>query len=69
MLRILDPLDLEIIARAFDDVWHAIRGQASSVDLETDKELGAALRDELVELARFSDLSDPEALREIPRGA
>jgi hypothetical protein len=60
----LDPLDLEIVERALDHVLDAIQSKALS-EVESDAALEAALRCELVEMVRFSGVSDPEALRDI----
>ena len=50
----LDPLDLEILERAFDD---------APVDFDSDAGLESILRRELIEIACSYGLSDPETLR------
>ena len=60
----MDPLDAEILQRAFE-AWTAIKESGRSVDFESDEELEAALRRELIEMARFNGVSDPEILRDI----
>lgn len=62
--RELDPLDLEIIEMAFDGAWDAIEQKSASLELDSDKQLEAALRRELIEIAFSIGLSDPEALRD-----
>jgi hypothetical protein len=61
----LDPLDNEILERAFDANWEAIKGSHQRFDADSDEELEAALRRELIEIARFNGVSDPETLRDI----
>jgi hypothetical protein len=63
--RDLDPLDLEIVERAFDGVSDAIKTGTNLVDPESDEELETALLRELVEMVSVSGVSDPEALRDI----
>ena len=41
--RELDPLDLEILERAFDSACAAFKEKAGYVDLDSDEELEAAL--------------------------
>lgn len=61
----LDPLDNEMLERAFDANWEAIKGSHQRFDADSDEELEAALRRELIEIARFNEVSDPETLRDI----
>ena len=61
----LDPLDEEILQRAFEATWAAIKASGQSFDFESDEALEAALLRELIEIARFNGLSDPETLRDI----
>jgi predicted neutral ceramidase superfamily lipid hydrolase len=61
----LDPLDNEILERAFDATFEAIKQSDQRPDFETDEGLEAALRRELIEIARFNGVSDPETLRDI----
>jgi hypothetical protein len=63
--RHLDPLDLEILERAFDSTWEAVKQANTLNKLDSDQELEAALRRELLELVRFSGVSDPEALKDL----
>lgn len=61
-----DPLDREILERAFDATWAAVKGNdRSSVNIDSDEGLEAILRCELIEMAYLNGLSDPEALRDI----
>ncbi|HUW74746.1 MAG TPA: hypothetical protein VMW05_12120 [Methyloceanibacter sp.] len=59
--RDFDPLDLEIVERAFHGVLDAVSTEAP-FDLYSDEALEAALRRELVEMVSSSGVSDPEAL-------
>jgi hypothetical protein len=59
----LDPLDREILERAFDAV-SAVKDNDLSAELDSDERLEAALRRELVEIASLNGMSDPEILRD-----
>ena len=48
----LDPLDRELIERAFDSAWAAIKNSEAISDYESDEELEAAQRWELISIAR-----------------
>jgi hypothetical protein len=61
----LDPLDHKILERAFDSTLEAIKQSSQLFDTETDEELEAALRRELIEIARVNGVSDPEPLKDI----
>jgi hypothetical protein len=63
--RDLDPLDLEIVERAFESAWSTLKENDALVDNCSDEELEAALRRELIEIARFNGVTDPEILRDI----
>ena len=63
--RKLDPLDLEILEKAFDATWDAIEGNDLVVDFDSDEALEVILRRELIEIACFNGVSDPETLRDI----
>ena len=60
-----DPLDREILERAFDAAWSAVKGHDLPIDFESDEGLEAILRRELIEIACFNGVSDPESLRDI----
>jgi hypothetical protein len=60
----LDPLDLEILEKAFDAAWSAVKENDPPIDFDSDEGLEAILRRELIEIARFNGVSDPETLRE-----
>ena len=60
-----DPLDREIMERAFDSTWSAVKDSDFRVDFDNDEGLETILRRELIEIARFNGVSDPEALRDI----
>ena len=59
--RDLDPLDLEIVERAFEAASAAIDTEAV-LDPDSDEELEAALRRELLEMIASTGVSDPVAL-------
>jgi hypothetical protein len=61
----LDPLDREILERAFDATWEAIQESHQHFDTDSDEELEAEVRRELVEIARANGVSDPETLKDI----
>jgi hypothetical protein len=62
---VLDPLDLEILERAFDGALATLKENEARVDLDSDEALEATLRRELIEIARFNGVNDPETLRDI----
>jgi hypothetical protein len=51
--------------RAFDATWAAIKTSGQYFGFESDEALEAALCRELIEIARFNGVSDPETLRDI----
>jgi hypothetical protein len=55
----LDPLDMEILERAFDAALAVVKG------FDSDEGLEAVLRRELIEITCFNGVSDPEALRDL----
>ena len=61
----LDPLDLEILERALDGALVTLKENEARADLDSDEALEATLRRELVEIARFHGVNDPETLRDI----
>ena len=61
----LDPLDREFLERAFDATWELIKGSHQLFDADSDEELEAEVRRELVEIARVNGVSDPETLKDI----
>jgi len=63
--RDLDPLDLEILERAFEGALIALKKNIAVGDLDSDEALEAALRRELIEIALFNGVSDPETLRDV----
>ena len=60
-----DPLDREILERAFDATWSAVKDQVPPVDIDSDEGLEAILRRELIEIARLNGVSDLETLQDI----
>jgi hypothetical protein len=64
--RDLDPLDLELVERALESTWMAVKGkQVLNSQLDSDEELEANLRWELIEIALANGVSDAEMLRDI----
>jgi len=63
--RDLDPLDLEILERAFEGAVVALKENDALNDLDSDEELEARLRRELVEIARSNGVSDADTLRDV----
>ena len=62
----LDPLDLELVERAFESARAAFKSNHRlSSELDTDEELEASLREELIEIALISGVRDGETLRDI----
>jgi len=61
----LDPLDREILERAFDVTWESIKQSHQHFDADSDEALEAEVRRELVEIARLNGVSDPETLKDI----
>jgi hypothetical protein len=60
-----DPLDREVLERAFDAARAAVKNNDPSAEFDSDERLEAALRRELVEIACFNGVSDPETLRDL----
>lgn len=59
--RVFDPLDLEILERAFDGAWAAFKENQFAPDAEFE----ALLHRELTEIAAFNGGSDVQAIRDI----
>ena len=57
----LDPLDVEILERAFDAALAVVKEN----QFDSDEGLETILRRELIEIACFNGVSDPEALRNL----
>jgi hypothetical protein len=64
----LDPLDREILERAFDAAWTAFRDRDPSAKFDGNEALEAILYLELVEIARSHGVGDPETLRDFVFG-
>jgi len=60
-----DPLDREILERAFDATLTVVKDNVAPADFGSDEGLKATLRRELIEIASFHGLSDPETLRDV----
>ena len=58
----LDPLDMEVLERVLDATLSTMHPGGH---LDSDEELEAALRLELIDIARTSGISDPAALKDI----
>jgi hypothetical protein len=61
-----DPLDLEILERAFDAAWAAVEESDAPLNFKSEEGLAAILRNGLIEVACFHGVSDPETLRDAP---
>jgi hypothetical protein len=61
----LDPLDRELVERALESAWVAFKANMPSGQLDSDEELEANLRRELIEIALVNGVSDVETLRDI----
>ena len=59
----LVDLDLEALEKALEGALTAMKEDGVLDELESDQDLEAALRSELIEIARSSGVSDAEALR------
>ena len=54
-----DPLDREVLDRAFDELLAAVHAQANTlIESGSDEELEALLRRELLEIASFNGLDE-----------
>lgn len=63
--NVFDPLDLEILERAFDGALALLKGDQTLSDLDSDEALEAILRRELIEIAHSNGVHDAETLRDI----
>jgi hypothetical protein len=64
---ILDPLDREVLDRAFDEAWAAVHAKANTlIESGSDEELEALLRRELMEIASFNGLDEQSAQKIFP---
>lgn len=54
-----------VLARSFDATWAAVKGTDRPVEFDSDEGLEAILRRELIEIAYFNGISDPETLRDM----
>jgi hypothetical protein len=59
-----DPLDREILERAFDSAWSAVKDQDLLEDFDSDEDLETVLRSELMEVVSLNGIGDPESLRD-----
>jgi hypothetical protein len=60
-----DPLDLEILERAFVTAWQAVKERDCRLKSDGAHELEALLRRELIEIASLHGVSDPETLQDL----
>jgi hypothetical protein len=66
LIRYLDPLDLELVERAFESAHAAFKSNHGlSSQLDTDEDLEASLQQELIEIALVNGVRDAETLRDI----
>ena len=63
--RDLNPLELEILQKAFGNGLLTINENKTAIDLVSDEELEAALRSELTDIARSNGVSDAEAWKDL----
>ncbi len=63
--RDLDPLDKEFLERALESAWITLKQNSSQVDLDSDEQLEAELRRELIEIAHSYGASGAEILRDV----
>jgi len=61
----LDPLDRELMERALDSICAAMKGSEMISDYESDEELEAALRCELIGIVRENAVGDAETMRDV----
>jgi hypothetical protein len=59
--RVFDPLDLEILERAFDGAWAAFK----ETQFVSGAEFEELLHQELTEIAAFNGANDVQAVRDI----
>jgi hypothetical protein len=65
--RVLDPLDVEILERAFDEAWAAVKGGETAIESNCDQALEAALHRELIEIAGVYGVTESDTLRGLAR--
>jgi hypothetical protein len=63
--RDLDPLDNELLERALESAGSAVKQKSSNINLDSDEELEAELRRELIEIAHSYGASGAEILRDV----
>jgi hypothetical protein len=61
--RDLGPLDNELLERVLESARSAVKQNSSHIDLDSDEQLEAELRRELIEIARYYGASGAETLR------
>jgi hypothetical protein len=61
----LDPLDKEFVERALESAGSAVKQNSSNIDLDSDEQLEAELRRELIEIAHSYGASGAEILRDV----
>jgi hypothetical protein len=60
--RALDPLDVEILERAFDEAWTTFKEGEKAIESDCDQALEAALHRELIEIARLYGVTESDTL-------
>jgi hypothetical protein len=63
--RELDPLDNEFLERALESAGSAVKQNSSNINLDSDEQLEAELRRELIEIARSYGASGAETLCDV----
>ena len=63
--RLFDPLDVELLERAFDGNWAVVE----DAHLDGDEELETMLHRELIEIAAFNGANDLQSVRDILNAA
>lgn len=60
-----DPLDQEILERTLDATLAEVRGDGFPVEVDSVEGLEVNLRRELIDIVRFTGVSDPETLKDL----
>jgi hypothetical protein len=64
--HILDPLDREVLDRAFDKAWAEVHARTNAlIESGSDEDLEALLRRELMEIASYHGLDGKQILQKI----
>ena len=60
-----DPLNKDVLGRALDVTLSTIQSNGQPLDGDSDEELEAELRRELIDIVLSNGVNDPETLRDI----